>query len=89
MNKDYVIPINAGFTNDVVYYYGYDADSLEFDKEDVRQRFNAYNFDVAFKNLADNDLNIDYLIQTGVSGKNDINKYGVINPFLRLAADKN
>lgn len=88
LNKNYVIPVNAGFTNDVVYYYGYDTDSLEFDKADVRQRFNAYNFDIAFKNLAENDLNIDYLIQTGVSGKNDINKYGVINPFLRLAADK-
>lgn len=88
LNKDYVIPVNAGFSNNIVYYYGYDPDSLEFAKDDIRQRFNAYNMDVAFKNLSENDLQIDYMIQAGVSGKNDINSYGVVNSFLILDAER-
>lgn len=88
LQEAYAIPINASYTHDMVYYYGYDADSLEFKKQDIRQQFNAFHFDVAFKNLAENDLKIDYLVQTGLSGKIDSKKYGVINPFLRLAADK-
>lgn len=88
LDKDFVIPINAKFTNDVVYYYGYNPDSISFEKDDIKQRFTGYGFDVGFENLSDNKLKLNYKIKAGLSGLNDINKYGVLNPFLQLYADR-
>ncbi|MFN3940603.1 MAG: hypothetical protein ACK4IY_08435, partial [Chitinophagales bacterium] len=88
LNKDFVIPVNARFTNDVVYYYGYNPDSISYEKADIKQRFTGYGFDIGFENLSKNELKVDYKIKAGLNGVSDINQYGVLNPFFGAYADK-
>ena len=88
IDKKYVLPINAYYASNTFYYYGYNNDDTTFEKNDVKQTFHNYGFDLGFKNTADNPLDLDFGINGGLKGINDINKYNEINPFLNGFAEK-
>lgn len=81
------IPVNAWFSSNTLYYYGYDHQDTTFDKLDIRQRFNRYGMQIGLHNLKQNVMKIDYGVQAGFQGVQDINHYGEINPWLNVYAE--
>lgn len=88
IKKEYVIPVNLFYRNDIVHYYGYNEDSISFPKDSVRQRYNRFGFDLGLANLKENDLDVDFNISGGVKGVQDLAGYRQLNPWLDLTADK-
>ncbi len=84
----YALPLNAYFSRNSLYYYGYDHDDTSFNDADLKQIFNNYGFDLGFHNIGDNPLNMDFGMKVGFSGISDINKYNEINPFLTAFGEK-
>lgn len=84
----YALPLNAYYSRNSLYYYGYNNDDTTFKAKDIKQVFNNYGFDVGFHNIGDNPLNMDFGIKLGVTGISDINKYKEINPFLTAFGEK-
>lgn len=84
----YSLPINAFYSRNSLYYYGYNPDDTTFEAKDVRQVFNNYGADVGFHNIGDNPLDMDFGIKAGFDGITDANKYSEIHPFINVWGEK-
>ncbi|MEZ5015089.1 MAG: hypothetical protein R2794_12435 [Chitinophagales bacterium] len=84
----YALPLHAYYGANTLHYYGYNNEDTTFDKKDIEQKFNKYGFDVAFHNIGDNPLDMNFGLQAGFTGISDINKYHENHPFLRAYAEK-
>jgi len=88
IDDKYALPVNAFYSANTLYYYGYNDEDTSFDASDVKQKFNRYGFDIGFHNTGENPLDLDFGIKAGFSGISDINKYKESNPFLTAFAEK-
>lgn len=84
----YSMPINAFYSRNTLYYYGYNQDDTSFKANDIRQVFNNYGADIGFHNIGDNPLNMDFGLKAGFDGIMDINNYKEIHPFLSAWGEK-
>jgi len=84
----YSLPINAYYSRNTLYYYGYNAEDTSFKSNDIRQVFNNYGADIGFHNIGDNPLNMDFGLKAGFDGIMDINKYKEFHPFIRAWGEK-
>ncbi len=84
----YALPINAYYSTNTFHYYGYNDEDTSFQKEDVKQTFNNYGFDIGFHNTGENPLDLDFGATVGLKGISDIHKYKEYNPWLNAFAEK-
>jgi len=84
----YALPINAYYSRNSLFYYGYNDEDTTIKGTDIKQVFNKYGFDVGFHNIGDNPLNMDFGMKFGFTGITDINKYKEINPFITAFGEK-
>ena len=84
----YALPINAYYSRNSLFYYGYNNEDTAIDGSDIKQVFNKYGFDAGFHNIGDNPLNMDFGMKLGFTGISDINKYKEINPFVTVFGEK-
>ena len=84
----YALPVNAYYSRNSLFYYGYNDEDTTIKGADIKQVFNNYGFDVGFHNIGDNPLNMDFGMKFGFTGITDINKYHEINPFITAFGEK-
>jgi hypothetical protein len=62
---------SVGFSSDDYYLYGYRPDSLEFTKDQLRQRFQTIEAKVDFRNIHSTEFGLNYHPSVRVSGFTD------------------
>ncbi len=58
--NDHTVEGNLGYSNDQVFFYGYDPEVSSFTADQVRQSFNNFNFGAKFFNSSENRSAINY-----------------------------
>lgn len=64
-NAGFELNGNAAYERRNYYFYGYDTARVEYDKEEIRQRLNIFNFSVGIENTKVNPV-VDYKLTTGL-----------------------
>jgi len=60
LEEGYAVGGNIGYTNDQVHYYGYDHETVEFTRDQVKQRFNTIDLGLKFFNGERTQGDINY-----------------------------
>ncbi|HUR10818.1 MAG TPA: hypothetical protein VM012_05590 [Flavitalea sp.] len=81
---------SAGFRSDDYYLYGFRPDSLDFDKQDLRQRFQTIEAKLHYRNIAPTEFGLSYQpgIQVSVFADNHTPKASEANTVVTLPLQK-
>jgi hypothetical protein len=83
---------SLGFRSDDYYLYGYKPDTLKFNKDDLKQRFQTIEAKVDFRNLSPTEFGLNYHPSIRVSGFSDnhsaIGKGSETNTVVNLPLEK-
>ena len=71
MDQGYAVGGNLGFSSDQIHYYGYDHDVTSFTRDQVKQRFNAFDLGAKFFNGERTQGDINYRANFNVYNFND------------------
>ena len=83
---------SLGFRSDDYYLYGYKPDTLKFNKDDLKQRFQTIEGKIDFRNLSPTEFGLNYHPSIRVSGFGDnhdaIGKGSETNTIVNLPLEK-
>lgn len=91
LGKKITTSFDANFNHDVVYFYGYNHSdtSLHYTTNDLRQRFNDFNFSAGIKNAKVNKAKINYSVGAAYYNFNDLFGKSENNISGNILLDKN